>query len=103
MCEIWGAMRAGRRDLLKATLLASAAAVLPWHGAAAQAAPPRNRTMILVWSGSREGRWVDYDLWNPYSLGANHQNGPNPISEPLAHYTTFPAKTPICLPQRPNS
>ena len=43
--------------------------------------------MILVWSGSREGRWVDYELWNPYSIGSNHQNGPNIIYEPLAFYS----------------
>ena len=31
----------------------------------------RDKTMILVWGG-REGRWVDWDLWNPYSIGSNH-------------------------------
>ena len=48
--------------------------------------------MILVWGG-REGRWVDWDLWNPYSIGANHQNGPNLIYEPLAYYSAFADKT----------
>lgn len=93
MSETSGAGSTRRRDLLKATLLTGAAAALPWQGAGAQAAPPRNRTMILVWSGSREGRWADYDLWNPYSLGANHQNGPNLIYEPLAYYSAFADKT----------
>ena len=55
------------------------------------AAPPRNRTMTLVWGG-RDGRWVDYELWNPYSIGANHQNGPNLIYEPLAYYSAFADK-----------
>ncbi|HEY0421670.1 MAG TPA: ABC transporter substrate-binding protein [Acetobacteraceae bacterium] len=92
-------MRPGRRDLMKSGLLAGAAMALPWREAAAQqpaaqpGAPARNRTMILVWSGSREGRWVDFDLWNPYSLGSNHQNGPNLIYEPLAYYSAFADKT----------
>ena len=81
-----------RRDLLKASVLAGTAIVLPWQGADAQpAAPPRDRTMILVWGG-REGRWVDFELWNPYSLGSNHQNGPNLIYEPLAYYSAFADK-----------
>lgn len=90
---------ARRRDLLRATVMAGAAAGLPWREAGAQTAapgaagPPRNRTMILVWSGSREGRWVDFDLWNPYSIGSNHQNGPNMIYEPLAYYSAFADKT----------
>lgn len=86
-----------RRALLKASVLAGTAIALPWQapegGAHAQpAAPPRNRTMILSWSG-REGRWVDFELWNPYSIGANHQNGPNLIYEPLAYYSAFADKT----------
>ena len=84
----------GRREVIKAGLLAGAASMVPWVDTNAQpAAPPRNRTMILVWSGSREGRWVDFDLWNPYSLGSNHQNGPNLIYEPLAYYSAFADKT----------
>lgn len=88
-----------RRDLIKAGVLGGSAALVPWtddpsHGAKAQpAAPPREKTMILVWSGSREGRWVDYDLWNPYSIGSNHQNGSNLIYEPLAYYSAFADKT----------
>ncbi len=82
-----------RRDLVKLSLLAGTAAAMPWQAVDAQpAAPPRNRTMILTWSG-REGRWVDYELWNPYSIGANHQNGPNLIYEPLAYYSAFADKT----------
>lgn len=85
-----------RRDVLKAGLLASATA-LPWHAASAQpAAPPRERTMILVWGG-REGRWIDFELWNPYSLGSNHQNGPNLIYEPLAYYSAFADKLHLWL------
>jgi len=81
-----------RRDLLKTSVLAGTAAALPWQSVDAQpAAPPRNRTMILIWGG-REGRWVDFELWNPYSLGSNHQNGPNLMYEPLAYYSAFADK-----------
>jgi len=94
MSETPHGLGTSRRDLIKTTMLAGAAAGLPWQTASAQpAAPPRNRTMILVWSGSREGRWVDFDLWNPYSIGSNHQNGPNLIYEPLAYYSAFADKT----------
>lgn len=85
-------MLPSRRDLLKASVLAGTAAALPWQSVDAQpAAPPRDRTMILVWGG-REGRWVDFELWNPYSIGSNHQNGPNLMYEPLAYYSAFADK-----------
>src|SRR5438270_12376784 len=83
----------GRRDVLKTGLAAGAAALLPWQTAQADLPPiPRDRTMILVWGG-REGRWVDWDLWNPYSIGSNHQNGANLIYEPLAYYSAFADQT----------
>ena len=58
-----------RRDLIKTgALAAGAAAVLPARPAAAQLKTvARNRTLSLVWIGSREGRWVDFELWNPYA------------------------------------
>src|SRR5215467_4165373 len=81
-----------RRDLIKTGVLAGAAAMLPWQMARAELPEvSRNRTVILVWGG-REGRWVDYDLWNPYAIGSNHQNGPNIIYEPLAYYSAFADK-----------
>src|SRR5262245_55410723 len=87
----------GRRDVLKTGLAAGAAALLPWQAARADLPPiARDRTMILVWGG-REGRWVDWDLWNPYSIGSNHQNGPNLIYEPLAYYSAFADKTQMWL------
>ncbi len=86
-----------RRDLMKTGLAAGALATLaPWAGGTAAAQPaevPRNKTMTLVWTGSRDGRWVDFDLWNAYCIGANHQNGPNLIYEPLAYYSAFADKT----------
>src|ERR1041385_3034337 len=87
----------GRRDVLKTGLAAGAAALLPWQTARADLPPvPRDRTMILVWGG-REGRWVDWDLWNPYSIGSNHQNGPNLIYEPLPYYSAFADTTQMWL------
>ena len=82
-----------RRDLIRSGILAGVGAVLPWQGARAELPQiARNRTIILVWGG-REGRWVDWDLWNPYSVGSNHQNGPNLVYEPLAYYSAFADKT----------
>ena len=88
-----------RRDLIKTgALAAGAAAVLPARPAAAQLKTvPRNRTLSLVWIGSREGRWVDYELWNPYAIGANHQNGPGILYEPLAYYSAFADKEHLWL------
>src|SRR5262245_21613542 len=63
-----------RRDLIKTGVLvagaAGTAAVLPARPATAQLKNvARNRTLTLVWIGSREGRWVDFELWNPYAIG----------------------------------
>ncbi|HSC71520.1 MAG TPA: ABC transporter substrate-binding protein [Candidatus Methylomirabilis sp.] len=85
--------RVSRREFMQAGALAAGAAVVAPTWATAQAprpkAVPRNRTLILTWIGSREGRWVDFDLWNPYSIGSNHQNGPGILYEPLAYYSAF--------------
>jgi peptide/nickel transport system substrate-binding protein len=82
-----------RRDVVAAGLASGLAAMLPTGIAVAQpAATPRNRTLVLIKNGGRDGRWVDYDLWNPYSIGSNHQNGPNIIYEPLAYYSAFADK-----------
>jgi peptide/nickel transport system substrate-binding protein len=84
---------AARRDVLKGGAAAAAAALLPACISGAQAAEiPRNRTLILIGINSRDGRWVDYELWNPYAIGSNHQNGPNLIYEPLAYYSAFADK-----------
>jgi peptide/nickel transport system substrate-binding protein len=52
---------------------------------------PRSRTVIVM-RGGREGRWVDFELWNPYAIGANHQDGPGLLYEPLAYYSAFADK-----------
>ena len=84
-----------RRTVLKGGLAAAASLMLPAGMAEAQqaqAAIPREKTMTLIGINSRDGRWVDYELWNPYAIGANHQNGPNMIFEPLAYYSAFADK-----------
>jgi peptide/nickel transport system substrate-binding protein len=85
--------RVPRRDVIKGGMAAAAAAILPAALAEAEGAEvPRERTMILIGINSRDGRWIDYELWNPYAIGANHQNGPNLIYEPLAYYSAFADK-----------
>jgi len=83
----------GRREVIGSGLAAAAASMLPAAVANAQlSAVPRDKTMVLIGINSRDGRWVDYELWNPYAIGANHQNGPNLIYEPLAYYSAFADK-----------
>ena len=78
---------------MKAGLAAGALATLaPWAADPAVAQPasvPRNRTMTLIGQNGRDGRWPDFELWNCYCIGSNHQNGPNLIYEPLAYYSAF--------------
>jgi peptide/nickel transport system substrate-binding protein len=78
-----------RRDVLKAGLSAGALALAPWHAGNAQTAGiPREKTLILIWwPGPRGRRWIDFELWNPYSTKSNPQNGSNLIYEPLAYYS----------------
>jgi peptide/nickel transport system substrate-binding protein len=85
-----------RRDLMKIGLAAGVATMAPWVAIPAAAQPvavPRNRTMTLIANNGRDGRWPDFDLWNAYSIGANHQNGANLIYEPVAYYSAFADKT----------
>lgn len=49
---------------------------------------PRNRTLMLMWGGE-QGHYIDHELWNPYAVGANHQNGPGLFYEPLFFYSAF--------------
>jgi peptide/nickel transport system substrate-binding protein len=85
--------QSSRRDVLMSGMALAAAAMLPTGIAHADLANiPREKTMVLIGINSRDGRWVDYELWNPYAVGANHQNGPNLIYEPLAYYSAFADK-----------
>jgi peptide/nickel transport system substrate-binding protein len=52
---------------------------------------PRERTLVVIGAG-REGQMYDYDLWNPYAVGANHQTGSNLVVEPLSFYSAFADK-----------
>jgi peptide/nickel transport system substrate-binding protein len=83
-------LHARRRDVLRVGIAAGTAAMLSTKRARAElASVPREKTLVLIGINSRDGRWVDYELWNPYAIGANHQNGPNLIYEPLAYYSAF--------------
>ena len=76
------------------TATAAPVAATPTPAPAAAAKPaevPRNRTLILMWSGV-QGKYVDQELWNPYAIGANHQNGPGLFVEPLWYYSAFADK-----------
>ena len=87
-----------RREFVKIGAMAAGATALP-SARSASAQPknvPRNRTLTLVWGG-REGRWVDFELWNPYAIGSNHQNGPGILYEPLAFYSAFADKETLWL------
>ena len=48
----------------------------------------RSKTLLLA-QGGAQGKYLDYDLWNAYALGANHQTGPNLTHEPLAFYSAY--------------
>ena len=86
-------LEANRREVIAGGMAAATAIMLPAGIAGAETpAAARNRTLILIGINSRDGRWVDYELWNPYAIGANHQNGPNLIYEPLAYYSAFADK-----------
>src|SRR5262252_7595844 len=86
--------RLSRRRFIKIGAMAVGASALPsvTMTSAQPRSVPRTRTLTLVWSGSREGRWIDYELWNPYAIGSNHQNGPGIFYEPLAYYSAFADK-----------
>ena len=96
------AMKLSRRDIVKAgALLAS----VPFAGLsgytastaalAAQDIPEvaRNRTLILRWSQNAQPTHIDFELWNGYPVGANHQNGLGLFYEPLAFYSAFADQT----------
>jgi len=53
---------------------------------------PRSKTLIVMWQG-QNGKYIDWDLWNPFAVGATHQTGANQIFEPLAYYSAFADKT----------
>ncbi len=57
---------------------------------------PRNRTLKMM-RGGVSGQHADYELWNPYAIGSNHQNGANIMYEPLAFYSAFADKETLWL------
>jgi peptide/nickel transport system substrate-binding protein len=75
------------------TAPAAQATAAPAQAAApAQPAPvPRNKQLILMWAG-KDGKYTDFELWNPFAPDANHQNGPGLFHEPLYFYSGFANK-----------
>lgn len=84
---------ADRRTVVTGGFAAAASLMLPAGVAKGQQTEiPRDKTMVLIGINARDGRWVDYELWNPYAIGSNHQNGINLMYEPLAYYSAFADK-----------
>ena len=65
----------------------------------AQGCPALARQLLLA-QGGTQGKYLDYDLWNAYALGANHQTGPNLTHEPLAFYSAYGDKEYLWLASR---
>jgi len=106
-----------RREFLQYAEIAGLAAVAaPWLAGCGTAAPsqvapgaaeeaaaaavaavegikdvPRNRTFIAV-RGGEEGKFVEWDQWNPFVPVANHQFAVGVMYEPLAFYSAFADK-----------
>jgi peptide/nickel transport system substrate-binding protein len=81
---------------LAATNLAYAPELVAQRAAAQVAEVPREETLIAVRSAAA-GRYVEYNLWNPFLPAANHQLGSHMTSEPLAFYSAFVDKTTMWL------
>jgi peptide/nickel transport system substrate-binding protein len=106
MSERHTSKRLTRREfMITGAALAGAAATTPLlfgqiPMAAAQAPSgqpktvPRNRTLNVLWGieGTREGKWVDVDLWNPYGIGLVTLCSQSIFYEPLAFYSAFANK-----------
>jgi peptide/nickel transport system substrate-binding protein len=52
---------------------------------------PRSRTFIAV-RGGQQGKFVEWDQWNPFVPVANHQFAVGLLYEPLAFYSAFADK-----------
>ena len=91
-------LKLSRRTLAKGAAATAAATQLVGAGSlrsvAAQDIPevPRDKTLILRWSG-QAGRYVDHELWNGYLVSSSHQNGLGLFHEPLAFYSAFADET----------
>jgi peptide/nickel transport system substrate-binding protein len=63
--------------------------------AAAAAGPikeiPRNQTLVMV-RGGTDGKFIEYNIWNPFLPAGNHQLGSLYVHEPLAFYSAFQDK-----------
>ena len=55
---------------------------------------PREKTFIAV-RGGEQGKFVEWDQWNPFVPVANHQFAVGVMYEPLAYYSAFADKEKI--------
>ena len=122
MASSTGKYQVSRRDFLKYTeMLGVAALAAPWLAACGAPAAPaesgseaaapvaaeapaegvtvaegikevaRERTFIAV-RGGQQGKFVEWDQWNPFVPVANHQFAVGLMYEPLAFYSAFADK-----------
>lgn len=120
MTDPVGNRRVTRREFLRyAEIVGMTALAAPWMAACTQPAAPaadtaaqpsapeapaegatvadgikevaRNRTFIAV-RGGRQGKFVEWDQWNPFVPVANHQFAVGLLYEPLAFYSAFADK-----------
>ncbi len=97
--------RVSRRNFMRTALVVGMSSTAAWAflEACTQSAPgtatnsgglksvPRNRTLMYAHGGT-DGKYADFELWNPYNVGAYFGYGANVIYEPLAYYSAFQDK-----------
>ncbi|MGH2616813.1 MAG: ABC transporter substrate-binding protein [Thermomicrobiales bacterium] len=91
-----GAAFGSQAGTVAATNAAFTPGMIAQRAAAQVAEVPREETLIAVRSGT-EGKYVEFQLWNPFLPAANHQFGCHMTSEPLAFYSAFIDKTTMWL------
>ena len=91
-----GAAMSSQAGTAAATAVAYAPELIAQRAAPQVAEVPREETLIAVRSPA-EGKYVEYNLWNPFLPAANHQLGSHMTSEPLAFYSAFEDKTTMWL------
>lgn len=60
---------------------------------------PRNKTLVAV-RGGVQGKFTEYNIWNPFLPDGNHQFALQLLWEPLAFYSAFLDKTTMWLAEK---